>query len=216
MIKRLFDFCIALAALLLLVPLLAVIALLVASRLGRPIFFVQRRPGLDGMPFRLIKFRTMRDKQAPEEPDEARLTAFGAWLRSTSLDELPELWNVVRGEMSLVGPRPLLMQYMDRYTQRQARRHEVKPGITGWAQVNGRNAISWDQKFELDIWYVDHQSMWLDLRILMMTVLKVMRREGVSAADHVTMPEFDGTSCRSEASAGRGSKPTQTGCAQAK
>jgi lipopolysaccharide/colanic/teichoic acid biosynthesis glycosyltransferase len=193
--KRLFDLLIALPALILLGPLLAGLALLVRVKLGAPVFFRQQRPGLHGKPFRMVKFRTMtdaRDAQGALLPDAERLTRFGKFLRATSLDELPELWNVVAGEMSLVGPRPLLMQYLDRYTPEQARRHEVRPGVTGWAQVNGRNAISWEQKFAYDVWYVDNLSFWLDLKILGLTVRKIIVREGISQAGQATMEEFMG------------------------
>lgn len=175
---------------------LAIIAVLVRWRLGSPVFFRQQRPGLHGQPFEMVKFRTMTDARGPDgklRPDAERLTPFGQRLRSSSLDELPALWNVLRGDMSLVGPRPLLMQYRDRYTPEQARRHEVRPGITGWAQINGRNAVSWEERFAMDVWYVDNQSFWLDLKILALTLAKVVRRDGISAADHVTMPEFMGT-----------------------
>lgn len=184
------------AGLLLLSPLLAALGLLVRQRLGSPVLFRQVRPGLGGEPFEMVKFRTMtdaRDANGTLLPDSERMTPLGQFLRSSSLDELPELWNVVRGEMSLVGPRPLLMRYLDRYTPEQARRHEVRPGITGLAQVSGRNALSWEDKFALDVWYVDHRSLGLDLKILAQTVLKVVRRDNVSASDHVTMPEFAGT-----------------------
>jgi sugar transferase EpsL len=178
-------------------PILAGVALLVRITLGRPIFFRQKRPGLGGEPFDLVKFRTMREGQGG---DAERLTTVGRFLRSSSLDELPELWNVLRGEMSLVGPRPLLVEYLDRYTPEQARRHEMKPGLTGWAQVNGRNARSWDDKFALDIWYVDHWSLGLDLRILARTVWAVLSRRGVNAPGSATMPEFLGAS-KAESSA---------------
>lgn len=194
--KRLFDIAVSGAALLLLAPVLVGLAALVRLKLGRPVIFKQARPGLDGVPFEMIKFRTMmdqRDESGRLRPDEVRLTPFGRFLRATSADELPELWNVLKGEMSLVGPRPLLMQYLDRYSARQRRRHEVRPGITGWAQVNGRNALSWDEKFELDVWYVDNRSFLLDLRILLMTFLQVVRRQGISSAGHATMPEFMGS-----------------------
>lgn len=197
MAKRLFDLVVAVTILIVLSPLLAVCAALVAIRLGRPVLFRQLRPGLHGTPFELVKFRTMsaaRDADGRWRTDACRLTAFGRFLRSTSLDELPELWNVVEGKMSLVGPRPLLMEYLPLYSPEQARRHEVQPGITGWAQVNGRNALSWEQKFALDIWYVDNRSFWLDLRILGLTVVRVLRREGVSAQGESTMPKFKGTS----------------------
>ena len=199
MIKRTFDILISLAALLLLWPVLLVLAVLVRVKLGRPVLFRQQRPGLHGRPFTMLKFRTMTDARDAEGnllPDGERLSSFGRSLRSTSLDELPELINVVAGDMSLVGPRPLLMRYLDRYTPEQMRRHEVRPGITGWAQVNGRNAITWDQKFALDIWYVDHHSLRLDLRIIWLTVRNVLRREGISQAGEATMEEFLGTTDR--------------------
>ncbi|MCS6938741.1 MAG: sugar transferase, partial [Roseiflexus sp.] len=175
-LKRVFDICVASVALIALAPLLLVIAALVRLSLGTPVIFRQQRPGLHGKPFMLLKFRSMtdaRDAQGNLLPDDQRLTRFGRFLRSSSLDELPELINVIRSEMSLVGPRPLLMEYLDRYTPEQMRRHAVRPGITGWAQVNGRNAINWEQKFALDVWYVDHLSFWLDLRILALTVWRV-------------------------------------------
>ena len=193
--KRLMDVCLALITLFLLgIPML-ILAISIFSRLGTPILFRQQRPGLHGKIFEMIKFRSMqeaRDKDGNLLPDSERLTEFGRWLRSTSLDELPELWNVLRGEMSLVGPRPLLMEYLPLYSPEQARRHDVRPGITGWAQVNGRNAISWEEKFELDVWYVDHQSLWLDLRILFLTVKNVIARHGISADGEATMPKFSG------------------------
>ena len=164
-------------------------------KLGSPVVFSQKRPGLHGKPFTMYKFRTMRDavdNHGQQLPDSERMTPMGRFLRASSLDELPELFNVLRGDMSLVGPRPLLMEYLDRYTPQQARRHEVRPGITGWAQVNGRNAISWEQKFELDVWYVDNRSFALDLKILWLTVQKVFKREGISAAGEATMPKFMG------------------------
>ena len=191
--KRFLDFATALVALVLLSPIIAVVALAVRLRLGRPVLFVQERPGLAGRPFRLIKFRTLLlagDAAASPDRDAERMTPFGSFLRSTSLDELPELWNVVRGDMSLVGPRPLLMHYLDHYTPEQMRRHEVRPGITGWAQVNGRNAISWEDKFALDVWYVDNRSFLLDLRILLRTLGDVIFRRGISAEGSATMPEF--------------------------
>ena len=194
--KRAFDVTVACVGIVVLSPLLAWIAWQVRRELGSPVFFRQARPGLGGRPFMLIKFRTMtnaHDAEGNPLSDADRLTRLGRWLRSTSLDELPELWNVLRGDMSLVGPRPLLVQYLDRYTPEQARRHEVRPGITGWAQVRGRNAISWDEKLALDVWYVDNRNFWLDLRILLETVVKVARREGISAAGEATMPEFRGT-----------------------
>lgn len=193
--KRLFDCVAALIALLLLaLPLLALVWL-IRLKLGSPVLFRQLRPGLHGQPFTMVKFRTMTDERGPDGallPDAQRLTAFGRFLRATSLDELPELWNVLRGEMSLVGPRPLLMEYLPLYSPKQARRHEVRPGITGWAQVNGRNAISWADKFALDVWYVDHRSLWLDFRILWLTVRKVLVRDGITAAGDATMPKFNG------------------------
>lgn len=194
--KRLMDIVGASGGILLTAPLMLLIALLVRLKLGKPVLFRQVRPGLHGKPFVMLKFRTMtNDCDAKGEllPDEQRLTPFGKWLRSTSLDELPELFNVLKGEMSLVGPRPLLMEYLPRYTPEQARRHEVKPGITGWAQVNGRNALSWEEKFKLDLWYVDHWNLWLDLKILWWTVWKVLKREGISAEGAATMPVFMGS-----------------------
>ena len=176
--------------------LVILLAALVRIKLGSPIFFRQERPGLQGKIFRLIKFRTMtdgRDANGNLLPDSERLTAFGKWLRSSSLDELPELLLVLKGDMSLVGPRPLLVQYLPLYNREQARRHEVRPGLTGWAQINGRNAISWEEKFALDVWYVDHQSVWLDLKILFLTVWRVFNRHGISAANEATMPFFTGT-----------------------
>jgi sugar transferase EpsL len=194
--KRLLDLILTLGLVPLWLPLLAVTALLVAWRLGTPVFFRQTRPGFRGQPFTLIKFRTMtsaRDSSGQLLPDEQRLRRFGRWLRSTSLDELPELFNVLSGQMSLVGPRPLLMQYIDRYSPRQARRHEVKPGLTGWAQVNGRNALRWEDKLEMDVWYVENRSLWLDVIILARTVGSVFSRKGVSAPGSATAPEFMGS-----------------------
>jgi lipopolysaccharide/colanic/teichoic acid biosynthesis glycosyltransferase len=194
--KRALDVSLAVLALFLGAPLIGVLALAVRLFLGKPIIFRQQRPGLHGKPFTLLKFRTMRDavdEDGTPLPDAERLTRFGRVLRSTSLDELPELVNVLRGEMSLVGPRPLLMQYLPLYTLEQQRRHDVRPGITGWSQVTGRNALSWEEKFERDIWYVEHQSLRLDLRILMLTLVQVVQRHGVSAAGEATMPEFTGT-----------------------
>lgn len=188
--KRMVDIVVVVALACLWVPVFAVVALMVVIALGRPVFFVQERPGLGGRPFRLVKFRTMR---LGEGTDQERLTRVGRVLRAASLDELPELWNVLKGEMSLVGPRPLLMRYLERYTAEQARRHEVRPGITGWAQVNGRNAITWEQKFAYDVWYVDHRSLWLDLRILWLTVWQVVSRKGISADGEATMGEFTGS-----------------------
>lgn len=194
--KRLFDLLSAsLALLLLCVPLLFLIWH-IRRKLGRPVFFRQTRPGRHGKPFKMVKFRTMTDERGPDGqllPDADRLTPFGRFLRATSLDELPELWNVFKGDMSLVGPRPLLMEYLPLYSPEQARRHEVRPGITGWAQVNGRNALSWDDKFKLDVWYVDNQSRWLDIKILWLTVRKVLVREGISAEGEATMSAFRGS-----------------------
>jgi lipopolysaccharide/colanic/teichoic acid biosynthesis glycosyltransferase len=194
-VKRAFDLAVAVVAVILLLPLLLTLIALVRLTLGAPIFFIQKRPGRHGRAFRLIKLRTMTvEKGAAGSvmPDAARLTAFGRFLRSTSLDELPELWNVITGDMSLVGPRPLLMEYLPLYTAEQRRRHEVRPGITGWAQVNGRNAISWEEKFALDVWYVDHRSFALDVTILIRTFASVVRREGIVAAGDVSMPKFTG------------------------
>ena len=193
--KRLFDLLASAMGLLLLAVPLALLAWQVRRKLGSPVLFTQVRPGLHGRPFRMVKFRTMtdaRDAGGALLPDAQRLTPFGCFLRASSLDELPELWNVLRGEMSLVGPRPLLMEYLPLYSPEQGRRHEVRPGITGWAQVNGRNAISWADKFALDVWYVDHRSLWLDVRILWLTVRKVLVRDGISAAGEATMPRFEG------------------------
>jgi sugar transferase EpsL len=194
-LKRTIDLVSSCLGLMILSPVLAALALAIRVTLGAPVVFRQSRPGLNGKPFAMIKFRTMRDlRDADGKPlsDEERLTRLGRFLRSTSLDELPELVNVLRGEMSLVGPRPLLLQYLNRYTAEQTRRHEVKPGITGWAQVNGRNAIGWEERFRLDVWYVDHWSLGLDLYILWLTLLKVLQRHGISAEGHATMPEFQG------------------------
>lgn len=194
--KRVFDVTLATLLLIILSPLYVLVALVVLVDLGRPVLFRQRRPGLHGVPFTIYKFRTMRegyDREGRSLPDEQRLTAAGRFLRSTSLDELPELFNVLKGEMSLVGPRPLLMEYLDLYTPEQARRHEVRPGITGWAQIHGRNALSWEEEFELDVWYVDHASLGLDLKILFMTIGYVLRREGISQPGHATRQRFTGT-----------------------
>jgi lipopolysaccharide/colanic/teichoic acid biosynthesis glycosyltransferase len=194
--KRLFDFMVALSALLPLLPIITVVAVIIRFKLGSPILFTQERPGLCGKPFKMMKFRTMLDAVDEDGQllsDEERLTPFGVLLRSTSLDELPGLLNVLKGDMSLVGPRPLLMQYLPLYSQEQARRHNVRPGITGWAQVNGRNAISWEDKFNYDVWYVDNQSFWLDIKILLLTVKKVFVREGISADGHVTIEPFRGS-----------------------
>lgn len=194
--KRLFDLVCALIALIFLAIPILLLIMLVRHRLGSPVFFRQTRSGLRGVPFEIVKFRTMTDAYGADGsmlPDADRLTEFGRFLRATSLDELPELWNVLKGDMSLVGPRPLLMEYLSLYTPEQARRHEMRPGITGWAQVNGRNAISWEEKFALDIWYVDHRTCWLDVKILWMTVMRVLKRDGISAAGEVTMSRFTGT-----------------------
>jgi len=194
--KKIFDLIVTFLGLLLLLPIITLTALMVRSKLGSPIFFKQVRPGLNGNLFNMYKFRSMTnecDKDGDLLIDEVRLTKFGKFLRSTSLDELPGLWSVLKGDMSLVGPRPLLVEYLPLYSERQSRRHEVRPGITGWAQVNGRNAISWDEKFELDVWYVDNQSIWLDVKILWLTVKKVLVRDGITAQGDVTMPIFRGS-----------------------
>lgn len=195
MLKRMFDLVMASFALIMLSPIYLYVAYKVRKNLGSPILFKQTRPGLGGKPFEMIKFRTMKDATDAAGnplPDAKRLTPFGKMLRSTSLDELPELWNVIKGDMSLVGPRPLLMEYLPLYDERQAKRHDVKPGITGYAQVNGRNAISWEQKFELDVWYVENQSFWLDLQILFKTVKKVIAKDDINAVNDATMPKFEG------------------------
>lgn len=194
--KRAFDILLSALGLLALVPPLLILVWLVRRKLGSPVFFRQVRPGMHGKPFEMVKFRTMTSELGSDGqllPDAARLTPFGRFLRATSLDELPELWNVLKGDMSLVGPRPLLMEYLSLYTPEQSRRHELRPGITGWAQVNGRNAISWEDKFQLDVWYVDHRSLWLDIKILWLTVKKVLLRDGISAASEATMPRFAGS-----------------------
>jgi sugar transferase EpsL len=191
--KRLFDIVVSALLLVLLAPVMAIVAVLVRRRLGSPVLFRQVRPGKDARPFQMLKFRTMldtRDADGTVLPDGERLTRFGRFLRSTSLDELPELWNVLKGEMSLVGPRPLLMEYLPHYSAEQARRHEVRPGITGWAQVNGRNALSWEEKFKLDVWYVDNRSFGLDARIMGRTILSVLNRSGITAEGQPTMPRF--------------------------
>lgn len=193
--KRVFDILVAGTLLIVLLPLFLVLVLAIRWRLGSPILFRQQRPGLDGRPFEIIKFRTMTDARDGEGcllPDAERLTRLGRFLRSSSLDELPELWNVLKGEMSLVGPRPLLMEYLPLYSPEQARRHEVRPGITGWAQVNGRNSISWEEKFAMDTWYIDNRSIALDIKILWLTAAKVFMREGISAAGQATMAKFGG------------------------
>ncbi|HBN9711330.1 sugar transferase [Pseudomonas aeruginosa] len=196
MIKRLFDIVASLLGLILLSPVILLVAWQIRRKLGKPVLFRQVRPGIGGHPFEMIKFRTMRD--AVDEngnvlPDAERMTPFGNFLRSTSLDELPELWNVLKGDMSLVGPRPLLMEYLPLYSVEQYRRHELRPGVTGWAQVNGRNALSWEEKFELDVWYVDNRSFWLDLKIILLTLKKVFVREGISADGEATMSKFTGS-----------------------
>lgn len=194
--KRLFDIFVSALALFLLAPLMLFVGWMIRRKLGSPVLFRQTRPGLHGKPFQMIKFRTMRDAIGPDGqplPDSERMTPFGSFLRSASLDELPELWNVLKGDMSLVGPRPLLMEYLPLYSPEQARRHEVRPGVTGWAQINGRNALSWEEKFRLDVWYVDNRSIWLDLKILAMTVKKVFVREGISATGEATMTRFTGS-----------------------
>lgn len=192
--KRLFDIILSLFCLLALAPVLIAIAGLLTMKLGRPIFFTQIRPGLDEKPFRMIKFRTMtneRDENGNLLPNEDRMTRFGSFLRSYSLDELPELFNVLKGDMSLVGPRPLLTDYLPHFSEEQRKRHDVKPGITGWAQINGRNAINWDKKLALDLWYVENRSLWLDVKILWRTFFKVLKREGITYKNHVAMPRFD-------------------------
>ncbi|MET1280065.1 sugar transferase [Vibrio navarrensis] len=193
--KRLFDFLASFTVLILLSPIIALVAWKIRKNLGSPVLFRQTRPGLNGKPFEMVKFRTMKDavdEQGNPLPDSERMTPFGNKLRNSSLDELPELWNVLKGEMSLVGPRPLLMQYLTLYSPEQARRNEVRPGVTGWAQINGRNAISWEEKFKLDVWYVDNRSFWLDIKILLLTVKKVFVKEGISADGHVTIAPFTG------------------------
>lgn len=195
--KRALDIVLSALALIILSPVALIVAIAIRFTMGRPIIFSQVRPGLYGRPFVMYKFRTMLDlydEKGNLLPDEMRITRLGKFLRRSSLDEIPEFWNVLKGDMSLVGPRPLLMEYLPLYTKEQARRHEVKPGMTGWAQVNGRNAISWEEKFKLDVWYVDNVSFWMDLKILSLTLLKVLRREGISAPDHVTAPKFEGMS----------------------
>lgn len=195
LLKRLFDIVASAAGLIILSPVFLILIYLIKKNLGSPVFFTQERPGLNGKPFKMIKFRSMRDAvdaQGNPLPDSERLTPFGKKLRATSLDELPELWNVLKGEMSLVGPRPLLMHYLPLYNDFQNRRHEMKPGVTGWAQVNGRNALSWDEKFAHDVWYIDNHSFWLDMKILLLTVKKVFIKEGISAEGEATMPYFTG------------------------
>ncbi|MBC7215019.1 MAG: sugar transferase [Burkholderiaceae bacterium] len=197
--KRIFDIGLTSVGLLVLAIPLLLLARKVRRELGSPVFFTQVRPGLHGKPFKMVKFRSMTDARGPDGallPDAERLTPFGHWLRATSLDELPELWNVLKGDMSLVGPRPLLMEYLPLYSPEQARRHEVRPGVTGWAQVNGRNAISWEDKFKLDVWYVEHRTLWLDIKILWLTAKKVLVREGISAVGEATMGKFTGSAGR--------------------
>ncbi len=196
MLKRSFDLLLGLIMFMLLLPLMAVLALLIRLKMGAPVIFKQKRPGLAGRPFYLYKFRTMTGARGADGEllsDDERLTSLGRFLRRFSLDELPQLFNVLKGEISFVGPRPLLMAYLDRYSEEQARRHEVKPGITGWAQVNGRNALTWEDKFKFDVWYVDNQSFWLDLKILGMTLIRVLRAEGISGEGTETMSEFMGS-----------------------
>ena len=193
--KRIFDLILIISAYFLLSPLMILIAVIIRLTMGKPIFFRQIRPGFHGKPFTIYKFRTMLNaygKNGNLLPDKERLTRFGKFLRSTSLDELPELFNILKGEMSIVGPRPLLMQYLERYSPEQARRNEVRPGLTGWAQINGRNAITWEEKFRLDVWYVNNQSFRLDMKIIFMTILKVLKREGISQRGQATMEEFMG------------------------
>ena len=199
MIKRAFDIIFSTCWLIGFAPLLLVVAILVRLKLGSPVLFIQERPGFLGRPFRMVKFRTMTDERGPDGellPDSVRLTSFGKLLRSTTLDEFPEMWNVLLGEMSVVGPRPLLMRYLARYSPFQARRMEVKPGVTGWAQVNGRNALSWEEKFALDVWYVDHRTFWLDMKIVVMTFFKVFARTGINSGEGKTMEEFRGRESR--------------------
>lgn len=196
MLKRAFDIAASTSALVVLSPVLAITAYKVKKELGSPVLFRQTRPGLHGKPFEMIKFRTMKeatDKEGNALPDSERLTEFGKKLRASSLDELPELWNVLKGDMSLVGPRPLLMEYLPLYSPEQAKRHNVRPGVTGYAQVNGRNSLSWEDKFKLDTWYVEHQSLWLDMKILLKTVKKVIIKDGISAEGEATMTKFTGT-----------------------
>lgn len=200
-VKRFLDFFSALSVLAVVWPIMLVVAVVIRLRLGTPVLFRQQRPGRNGKPFLLYKFRSMsdaRDAQGALLPDDIRLGTFGRALRRSSLDELPQLFNVLKGDMSLVGPRPLLMEYLPLYSQEQARRHEVRPGITGWAQVNGRNAISWEDRLALDVWYVDHRSLWLDLKILAMTISRVFRRSGISQPGHETMPKFRGSLARAD------------------
>jgi lipopolysaccharide/colanic/teichoic acid biosynthesis glycosyltransferase len=201
--KRCLDLVLTILGLFFLALPLLILVFMVRRKLGRPVFFRQVRPGLQGKPFEMVKFRTMTDERGPDGEllaDSLRLTTFGRFLRASSLDELPELWNVLKGDMSLVGPRPLLMEYLPLYSPEQARRHEVRPGVTGWAQVNGRNALSWEEKFKMDVWYVDHQGIFLDIKILWFTVKKVLVRDGISAAGEATMPRFAGNTHTQEKS----------------
>jgi lipopolysaccharide/colanic/teichoic acid biosynthesis glycosyltransferase len=194
--KRIFDVAFSFFGLILLSPVITVVAWKINRELGSPVLFKQLRPGKNGKPFEMMKFRSMRDANDADGnplPDDQRMTSFGSFLRSSSLDELPELWNVLKGDMSLVGPRPLLMEYIPLYSQVQYRRHEVRPGVTGWAQINGRNAISWENKFELDIWYVDNRSLWLDMKVILLTIKKVLVRDGISAEGEATMTKFTGS-----------------------
>ncbi|MEH6531473.1 MAG: sugar transferase [Photobacterium frigidiphilum] len=193
--KRLFDFIISSLALIILSPIIIIIAYKIRKNLGSPVIFRQRRPGINGTAFEMIKFRTMKDAvdiNGMPLPDDMRMTSFGNKLRNSSLDELPEFWNVIKGEMSLVGPRPLLMEYLPLYNEEQKRRHDVRPGVTGWAQINGRNTISWDEKFKLDTWYIDNRTSWLDIKILFFTIKKVIIKEGINAQEHVTTEPFKG------------------------
>nr|WP_232605548.1 sugar transferase [Photobacterium phosphoreum] len=194
-IKRFTDILISASALVLLSPIIVILSWKIRKNLGSPILFRQIRPGLNGKPFEMIKFRSMKDavdKDGNQLPNNERLTSFGKKLRSSSLDELPEFWNVLKGDMSLIGPRPLLMEYLPLYTQEQNRRHDIRPGVTGWAQINGRNAISWQDKFKLDVWYIEHQSLWLDIKIIFLTVKKIIIKEGVNASSDITMEKFTG------------------------
>ncbi len=202
-VKRLLDLALVIPSLIILAPVIALTALAVRMAMGRGVLYRQERPGLHGKPFMLYKFRTMidaYDEHGQPLSDAERLTPFGRWLRKLSLDELPQLWNVLRGDMSLVGPRPLVIRYLPRYTPEQFRRHDVRPGLTGWTQTNGRNALSWDQKFQFDVWYVDHVSLWLDVKIIARTIWLVLRRANVSAEGHATMPEFMGSAAKSGSS----------------
>jgi lipopolysaccharide/colanic/teichoic acid biosynthesis glycosyltransferase len=195
MIKRVFDVIASLVGLLMLAPIILFIGWQVRKKLGSPVIFRQMRPGMHGVPFKMIKFRTMLDaydENGKPLADAERMTKFGSFLRSASLDELPELWNVLKGEMSLVGPRPLLMEYLPLYSERQNQRHMVRPGVTGWAQINGRNALSWQEKFELDVWYVENRTFWLDLKIIALTAVRVLKKDGISASGEATMPKFMG------------------------